>query len=46
MKKEYAKPLVTVITLVADRPIANNSLAGWNENLSDMLVIPDTELDG
>lgn len=44
MKKEYTKPLVTVVTLIADRHIAGPF--GWDDYKSENdLMIGDEELD-
>lgn len=43
MKKEYSKPLVTVVTLIADRPIAKPL---WDGYVSDNdLIIGDGDLE-
>lgn len=43
MKKEYSKPLVTVVTLIADRPIA---MPLWGDYVSDNDLVFDEELLG
>ncbi len=40
MKKEYTKPLVTVVTLIADRPIAH---PWWNDYMSENDLIFDAD---
>ncbi len=43
MKKEYSKPLVTVITLIADRPIANRDFEDYVSN-NDLIFDADSDI--
>lgn len=44
MRKEYEKPLVTIVTLIADRHIA--APLGWDDYNSDNdIFVGDEEMD-